>query len=140
MRVFISVTLALGLLNQTANATTLPTVPLQIGLYVVQAEVAADDESRIRGLMYRTEMAQNKGMLFIFDRLGVQCFWMKKTLIPLTAAFLDDNGKIINMADMTPLSSVSHCSKQPVRYVLEMNQSWFKTRGLKEGTVVKGLP
>lgn len=108
-------------------------------MYVVQAEVADSTESRARGLMFRTEMNANQGMLFIFDRLGVQCFWMKNTFIPLTAAFLDDQGKIINMADMTPETETSHCSKQPVRYVLEMNQGWFESRGIKAGQTVKGI-
>ena len=64
---------------------------------------------------------------------------MKNTLIPLTAAFIDDQGKIVNMADMSPLTESSHCSKQPVRYVLEMNQGWFTSRGIKEGQVIKGI-
>jgi uncharacterized protein len=122
----------------TASTPTL-SIPLQIGMYIVQAEVADDTQTRAKGLMFRTEMNANQGMLFIFERLSVQCFWMKNTLIPLTAAFIDDQGKIVNMADMTPLTESSHCSKQPVRYVLEMNQGWFATRGIKEGQVIKGI-
>jgi len=139
LSVVTSLAISLTLLSSAASATTLPTLPLQIGIYIVQAEIAADNESRARGLMYRTEMDTNKGMLFIFERPGVQCFWMKNTFIPLTTAFLDDQGKIVNMADMTPQTEKPHCSKQPVRYVLEMNKGWFTTRGVKEGAVVKGI-
>lgn len=139
-KTFLTFFLALLFSGACANPSQ-PTItlPLQIGMYVVQAEVADSTESRARGLMFRTEMNANQGMLFIFDRLGVQCFWMKNTFIPLTAAFLDDQGKIINMADMTPETETSHCSKQPVRYVLEMNQGWFESRGIKAGQTVKGI-
>jgi len=137
-----SVTVCLLFLLFSAPATSsTPTLslPLQIGMYIVQAEVADDMQTRAKGLMFRTEMSANQGMLFIFERLGIQCFWMKNTLIPLTAAFIDDQGKIVNMADMAPQTETSHCSKQPVRYVLEMNQGWFATRGIKEGQVIKGI-
>jgi len=137
-----SVTICVLFLLFSAPATSsTPTLslPLQIGMYIVQAEVADDMQTRAKGLMFRTEMSANQGMLFIFERLSVQCFWMKNTLIPLTAAFIDDQGKIVNMADMSPLTESSHCSKQPVRYVLEMNQGWFATRGIKEGQVIKGI-
>lgn len=138
--VFTLLTTSFTLVGAIANAATLQTVPLQIGLYIVQAEVAANTESRANGLMHRTEMAVNKGMLFIFERPGVQCFWMKNTFLPITAAFLNDQGKIVNMADMTPQTETPHCSKEPVRYVLEMNQGWFATRGINDGAVIKGIP
>ncbi len=137
-----SVTICLLFLLFSAPATaSTPTIslPLQIGMYIVQAEVADDTQSRAKGLMFRTEMSDNQGMLFIFEQLSIQCFWMKNTLIPLTAAFIDNQGKIVNMADMSPQTESSHCSKQPVRYVLEMNQGWFATRGIKEGQVIKGI-
>lgn len=136
----LSFSLVLTFYSLPTRAAKLPTLPLQVGLYIIQAEIAADNESRSRGLMHRTEMESNQGMLFIFDRLGVQCFWMKNTLLPLTAAFLNDQGKIVNMSDMSPQTETPHCSKEPVRYVLEMNQGWFAKRGIKEGAVVKGIP
>ncbi len=136
----LSIALLLALFSSPTRAAKLPTLPLQIGLYIVQAEVAADNESRSRGLMHRTEMESNRGMIFVFDRLGVQCFFMKNTLIPLTIAFLNEQGKIVNMSDMSPQTETPHCSKEPVRYVLEMNQGWFATRGIKEGAVIKGIP
>jgi uncharacterized membrane protein (UPF0127 family) len=137
---FVSFAISVAFFSSMASAAKLPALPLQIGLYIVQAEIAADNESRSSGLMYRTKMENNQGMLFIFERLGVQCFWMKNTLLPLTAAFVNDQGKIVNMSDMSPQTEVPHCSKEPVRYVLEMNQGWFAARGIKEGAVIKGIP
>ena len=92
------------------------------------------------GLMFRKEMPQQEGMLFIFDVPGVQCFWMRNTLLPLTAAFVADDGTIVNLADMKPMSDDSHCSAKPVRYVLEMNQGWFAKRGIKAGAKLSGAP
>ena len=113
---------------------------LTAGMHRIHAQVAQTGREKEIGLMHRQEMPTNEGMLFIFDRPGVQCFWMKNTLLPLTAAFVADDGTIVNLADMTPLSEQSHCSKQPVRYVLEMNQGWFKQRGLAAGTKLGGRP
>ena len=118
----------------------LPQVPLTIGLQVVQAEMAANNEQRQIGLMQRPALGQNEGMLFVFPDAGVQCFWMRNTIIPLTAAFIDDDGTIVNLADMQPLRDDSHCSKKPVRYVLEMTQGWFKQKGIKPGQKVQDIP
>jgi uncharacterized membrane protein (UPF0127 family) len=90
--------------------------------------------------MWRKEMPQHEGMLFVFEQATVQCFWMRNTLIPLTAAFVEDDGTIVNLADMKPMSEDSHCSAKPVRYVLEMNQGWFTKRGIKAGTKLGGAP
>jgi uncharacterized membrane protein (UPF0127 family) len=88
--------------------------------------------------MNRRDMPTNEGMLFVFEQAGVQCFWMKNTLLPLTAAFVADDGTIVNLADMKPLSLQSHCSAQPVRFVLEMHQGWFAQRGIKAGMRLSG--
>jgi hypothetical protein len=90
--------------------------------------------------MHRQDMPANEGMLFVFESPAVQCFWMKNTLIPLTAAFVADDGSIVNLADMQPQSLDSHCSEKPVRYVLEMNQGWFSKRGLRAGSRLSGPP
>ena len=90
--------------------------------------------------MFRREMPQHEGMLFVFEQPATQCFWMKNTQLPLTAAFVADDGSIVNLADMQPLSEESHCSAKPVRYVLEMNQGWFAKRGIKAGTKLGGAP
>ncbi len=118
----------------------LPRMPLSVGMHQIDAQVAHTPQQRQIGLMYRSSMPQHEGMLFIFEHAGVQCFWMKHTPLPLTAAFLADDGRIVNLADMQPHSEQSHCSVQPVRYVLEMNQSWFSKRGIRPGQHVSGAP
>lgn len=112
----------------------LPRVTLSAGMHLIHAQVAADPEQRSIGLMFREEMPANEGMLFVFEQPAGQCFWMKNTILPLTAAFVDDDGTIVNLADMKPQSLDSHCSAKPVRYVLEMHQGWFAKRGFKAGT------
>lgn len=112
----------------------LPRIQLQAGMHLVQAQVAVSPAQRNTGLMWRQTMPAHEGMLFVFEQPGVQCFWMQNTPLPLTAAFVADDGTIVNLADMQPLSTQSHCSSQPVRYVLEMNQGWFAQRGLAAGS------
>ena len=107
---------------------------------LINAEVASTQEQRAIGLMNRPAMPANDGMLFVFERPGEQCFWMKNTLLPLSIAFLDEDGTIINIADMKPQTLDSHCSAKPVRFALEMNQGWFAKRALKAGTRLKGAP
>ncbi len=118
----------------------LPRVTLQAGMYQIDAQVAQTADQRTVGLMWRREMPAHEGMLFIFEQASPQCFWMMNTLIPLTAAFVADDGTIVNLADMQPLNTQSHCSAKPVRYVLEMNQGWFAKRGIKPGTRLTGGP
>jgi uncharacterized protein len=120
--------------------TTLPRVKLSVGLYQIDAQVAQSNEQRMVGLMFRKEMPQHEGMLFIFEQPSMQCFWMKNTLLPLTAAFVSDDGTIVNLVDMKPQTTDSHCSLKPVRYVLEMNQGWFAKKGIKAGTKLAGQP
>ena len=115
----------------------LPRLTLSAGMHLIQAQVAATPEQRSTGLMFRTEMPANEGMLFVFEQASQQCFWMKNTLIPLTAAFVADDGTLVNLVDMKPQSLDSHCSTAPVRYVLEMNQGWFAKRGIKAGYKLK---
>jgi uncharacterized membrane protein (UPF0127 family) len=118
----------------------LPRTTLMAGMYRIDAQVASTNAQRQIGLMHRQEMPQHEGMLFVFEQPAVQCFWMKNTLIPLTAAFVADDGAIVNLADMKPLDESSHCSAKPVRYVLEMNQGWFEQRHLKAGAKLRGKP
>jgi uncharacterized protein len=115
------------------------TARLTAGLHVIQAEVAADFATRAKGLMYRRSLAQNAGMLFVFDAPAIQCMWMKNTFIPLSVAFLDERGQILNIADMTPHSEASHCSARPARYALEMNRGWFAERGIRPGMTLGGV-
>jgi uncharacterized membrane protein (UPF0127 family) len=126
--------------GQDAPQLQLPRTTLSAGMYLIQAQVAATAEQRATGLMHRKEMPTNEGMLFIFEQPAGQCFWMKNTLLPLTAAFVADDGTIVNLADMKPQTLDSHCSAKPVRYVLEMNQGWFAKRGIQAGTRLGGPP
>lgn len=118
----------------------LPRVTLSAGMHRIDAQVAARPEQRQIGLMHRREMPVHEGMLFVFEQPATQCFWMRNTLIPLTAAFVADDGRIVNLVDMQPLSEQSHCSTEPVRYVLEMNQGWFAKRRIAAGFRLAGPP
>lgn len=118
----------------------LPTVDLRAGMHLIRAELAVSAEQQATGMMFRTTMGANEGMLFVNEDAGVRCFWMRNTLIPLTIAFLDDDGTIVNLADMQPQSDRSHCSARPVRYALEMNQGWFAKRGIQPGFRLRGGP
>jgi hypothetical protein len=126
--------------SQDKPQTQLPRVALSAGMHLINAQLAATPEQRAIGLMHRREMPTNEGMLFAFEQAGVQCFWMKNTLLPLTAAFVADDGTIVNLADMKPQSLDSHCSAQPVRFVLEMNQGWFAKRDIQAGSKLGGAP
>jgi len=118
----------------------LPRVQLSAGMFQIDAQVAQTSEQHSTGLMFRREMPQHEGMLFIFEQPTVQCFWMMNTLLPLTAAFVADDGTVVNLADMKPQTTDSHCSDKPVRFVLEMNQGWFAKKGIKAGFRLKGGP
>jgi len=118
----------------------LPRVRLSAGMHQIDAQVARTPDQRATGLMWRKQMPQHEGMLFVFEQPFRQCFWMKNTLIPLSAAFIDDDGTIVNIADMQAQSLESHCSAKPVRYVLEMNQGWFAKRGIQPGSKLAGEP
>lgn len=118
----------------------LPRVTLRAGMHLIHAQVAATHAQRATGLMWRRELGPNEGMLFVFEAPAVQCFWMKNTYVPLTAAFVADDGRIVNLADMRPLDETSHCSNEPVRYVLEMAQGWFRQRGIGPGFRLAGPP
>jgi len=121
------------------TVVTLPVKQLTAGMHVIRAEVASNNETRARGLMYRKELAPNGGMLFVFEQPAVQCFWMRNTLIPLSIAFMLDDGTITNIADMAPMTENSHCSSAPVRLALEMEQGWFAKRGISAGKKIGGL-
>jgi len=120
--------------------TTLPHVALSAGMHRIDVQVASQPDERMVGLMFRKEMPPHEGMLFVFEQPSMQCFWMQNTLLPLTAAFVADDGAIVNLVDMKPLTTDSHCSAKPVRYVLEMNQGWFAKKGIKAGFRLTGAP
>ena len=137
---------ALGLLlgplgyAQDLPQLDLPRTKLSAGMHLIDAQLAATPEQRSIGLMFRRNMPASEGMLFVFEQASQQCFWMKNTLLPLSAAFLTDDGRVVNLVDMKPQTTDSHCSAQPVRYVLEMNQGWFVKKGIKAGSRLAGKP
>ena len=132
----------LGNLAQAQNLPQmdLPRIQLSAGMHLIDTQLATTDQQRATGLMFRKEMPQTEGMLFVFEQASQQCFWMKNTLLPLTAAFVANDGTIVNLADMKPQTTDSHCSSQPVRFVLEMNQGWFAKKGIKAGSKLGGEP
>ena len=123
-----------------AQTARFPITQLNFGIHLIKAEVASTEGQRQQGLMYRKKMEANEGMIFVFDNTGEVCMWMKNTFLPLSVAFLDDDGKIVNIEDMQPQSLDSHCGKKPVRYALEMNKGWFKQKNIKPGSKLEGIP
>ncbi|WP_371743183.1 DUF192 domain-containing protein [Pollutimonas harenae] len=123
-----------------AQGMLLPTTQIKVGPQTVQAEVAATDASRSYGLMNRQSLPTDHGMLFVFDSVGMPCFWMKNTPLPLSIAFIDAQGMIVNIADMQPHSLDTHCPAAAIVFALEMEQGWFKRHQIKAGMAVKQLP
>lgn len=113
---------------------------LRIGPHTFQVEIAATSQQRQRGLMGRTRLPDNGGMLFVFDTVGPHCFWMRNTPLPLSIAFIDAGGRIADLADMHPHTDTLHCPTSAIRYALEVSQGGFRQRGIKPGVRVDGLP
>ena len=132
--------LSAGAQAQTGPQAPLPTTQLSAGIHIIRAEVANTDATRRDGLMFRKELPGNEGMLFVFEQPDVQCFWMRNTLLPLSIAFIADDGTIVNIDDMAPQTEDPHCAKKPVRYAPEMAQGWFAEHGIKAGRKIDGLP
>jgi len=120
-------------------AAQVPLLELSAGVHRIEAEVANTGSGRMVGLMRREYLAPQHGMLFVFDGDARHCMWMKNTLIPLSVAFIDSGGTIVNIADMQPQSEQSHCAAKPARFALEMNKGWFAQRGIKAGARLRGL-
>jgi uncharacterized membrane protein (UPF0127 family) len=123
----------------SAQQAQLPLLELFAGMHRIEAEVAATSDSRQVGMMQRTIMAPQRGMLFVFPEVAKHCMWMRNTLLPLSVAFLDESGRIINVEDMQPKTENNHCSTKPARYALEMNLGWFRSRGLGAGLAITGI-
>ena len=131
-------TLALALCTPSAHAQ-MPRIELSAGLNRIEAEVAANMSDRMQGLMHRQSLPANHGMLFVYPQAQTHCMWMRNTLIPLSVAFLDDSGRINNIADMKPHSEENHCAAAPARFALEMNKGWFSSKGIRPGQKISGL-
>lgn len=125
---------------QDAAQPRLDTIVLNAGIHNIRAEVARSPQQQQVGLMHRHEMGANDGMLFVYPSAGRRCFWMKNTPLPLSIAFIADDGTVVNIENMAPLSLDSHCSAKPVRYALEMHQGWFAQRGVQAGSRLAGAP
>ena len=117
----------------------LPRIQLNAGIHVIRAELANTPESRMQGLMFRKTLGTSDGMLFVFDEPERQCMWMRNTYVPLSVAFIDAKGAILNVEDMEPLTENSHCASGPAKFALEMSKGWFASRGLKAGTRIGGI-
>jgi uncharacterized membrane protein (UPF0127 family) len=117
----------------------MPMLELNAGIHLIRAEVANTFDSRAQGLMFRKSLGANRGMLFVFPDVAPHCMWMKNTYVPLSVAFMDEQGAIVSIHDMQPLNESSHCAAKPARYALEMNQGWFAQKGIKPGAKIGGL-
>lgn len=140
--ILLSTTVALSLLAtlHVHAEERFPVVPLTAGMHVIQAEVAVSEPQRQQGLMFREKLAPNSGMVFLFAEPAQVCMWMKNTPLPLSVAFIDASGKILNIEDMQPQTLNSHCAAGPVAYALEMNKGWFAQKNIKPGTTIANLP
>lgn len=138
MRKSILVSIA-ALLVATSSLAEMSRMELTAGFYRIEAEVASNPQNRAQGLMQRRAMAPNQGMVFVFPQLAQHCMWMRNTFLPLSVAFLDDDGVIINIEDMQPQTENNHCARAPARFALEMNLGWFASKGVKSGARIAGI-
>lgn len=118
----------------------LPAATLTIRGHRLVAEIASTPAQREIGLMNRFSLQPDHGMLFVFDDAQPLAFWMKNTFIPLSVAFVDAGGRILNIESMAPQDLTTHWSRGPALYALEMRQGWFLDHGIGPGDVVVGLP
>ena len=131
--------LLMTLLVSTQALAQMPRIELSASFHRIDAEVAADQQNRMQGLMNRRSMAANQGMLFVFTHPDRHCMWMRNTLLPLSVAFLDEQGRILNIEDMKPQTENNHCASSAARFALEMNQGWFASKGIKVGQRIGGV-
>lgn len=139
----LTITLALSATAFAASAqgvaATLPVAELGAGMYRIEAEVAHTAEARQTGLMHRVAMPLHRGMVFVFTEETAHCMWMRNTHLPLSVAFIDAGGRILNIERMAPRTEDNHCAAAPARFALEMNAGWFEERGIASGTVLCGI-
>jgi uncharacterized membrane protein (UPF0127 family) len=128
-----------GVVAAAAAFAQLPTVELSAGIHLIRAEAAYTFETRAQGLMFRKALGPNEGMFFVFPRAEIHCMWMKNTLIPLSVAFLDEQGRVVSISNMQPQTKTSHCAAAPAKFALEMRHGWFASKGIKAGATILGL-
>lgn len=139
MRPVFYLSAALCLMLSALAAHAAPLLKLQLGTGTIQVETAANQSERAKGLMNRTSMPESRGMLFVYPAPAYFCMWMKNTNIPLSVAFIDAQGKVINVEDMAPHTETNHCTARNAMYALEANQGWFARHGVVPGSQVLGL-
>jgi uncharacterized protein len=143
-RACLALVAALAVFATPARAQQTPTefrvIKLSAGIHVIQAEVALEPAERERGLMFRKALGPNQGMVFLFDAPAAQCMWMRNTLIPLSVAFIDREGRVINVEEMAAQTDDNHCAGRPALYALEMGPGWFAKHGIGVGARISGLP
>jgi len=140
MRHFLfSICLIISLISTARAQTPMPRMELTAGFYRIEAEVAANQKNRMQGLMHRRNMQPNEGMIFVFTQEERHCMWMRNTFLPLSVAFLDSNGRILNIEEMEPQTEDNHCASAPARFALEMNKGWFAGKGIKPGQRIGGI-
>ena len=134
-----SIGLIISLISTAHAQTPMPRMELTAGFYRIEAEVAATQKNRMQGLMHRRSMPPNAGMVFVFTQEERHCMWMRNTFLPLSVAFLDAEGRILNIEDMEPQTEDNHCAAAPAHFALEMNRGWFADKGIKPGQRIGGL-
>lgn len=137
-RIFVFLMIGMSCVAQ-AETSALPSIPLTIATHELHAEVAHTQQARAQGLMFRPMLPENVGMLFVFPQSAYYGMWMKNTMIPLSVAFIDEKGIILNIADMEPYTLTAHYSAGPVKYALEANRGWFAHKKIQSGAYVSGL-
>ena len=136
MRIFAFI---LVFLLSAPGKAEMPVRQLRISHHTFSVEVAHTEPARVQGLMFRQSLGENEGMLFVFSHPEHYSMWMMNTDIPLSVAFLDEKGVILNIADMMPRTATAHSSAGAAKYALEMNRGWFAARNIKSGQRIEGL-
>ena len=131
--------LILFVLSAMAQAANLPIIRLSAGTGNLEVEVASNKAQRSLGLMNRASMPESRGMLFVYPAPAYFCMWMKNTKIPLSVAFIDAQGMVINIEDMAPQTETNHCTQRNATYALEANRGWFAKHGVSAGSQIIGL-
>ena len=117
----------------------MPEIALAVNGHKLTAEVAYTDPARMQGLMYRRILPEDRGMLFVFPETARHAMWMKNTYLPLSVAFIDEQGVIINIENMKPQTEDAHPASKPAKYALEVNLGWFGKHGVKPGAKIEGI-
>ena len=124
--------------QQTVSPAPVPNPAIEVlaPIAQLQLEWADTPKERQMGLMNRTSLPENTGMVFVFEQNRPHCFWMKNTLIPLDIGFIDAQGYLVQIESMSPQSTDVHCANQAIQYALEVNQDWFSRHPIPLGTPI----